>query len=319
MKNLINVVTSGYFTYSFIFNFNEFNIYLFYAYLFLDTLYFILLENNSNKLRNDIIIHHINSIVMSTCKLYLFYYYNVPLGFNLFLLQETTTFLICINKYFDDVNIKKYSSNLLNITWIPLRFIIPIYCIFYNYSYNYLDNISFKLFIISACVFLFLNVKWTLMKYEVIQNNQHYSSLLLLLPIIHINQDVTIFTYTFLLSFFSFLYNVTKEKITLILDTSMVTLYPIQLYCKFNLYIHAVIFIILSSIKHIISKSELHSIIAIIYYIQLTKSNLQFLIFNSINIIICYTIRHFTRITFFWHLSSYILITSIFYLQDKLN
>ena len=142
MKKLINVVTSGYFTYSFIFNFNEFNIYLFYAYLFLDTLYFILLENNSNKLRNDIIIHHINSIVMSTCKLYLFYYYNVPLGFNLFLLQEVTTFLLCINKYFNDVNIKKYSSNLLKITWIPLRFIIPILSILITRNNKKKNNVN---------------------------------------------------------------------------------------------------------------------------------------------------------------------------------
>lgn len=157
------------------------------------------------------------------------------------------------------------------------------------------------------------------MKYRFIQNNRHYSSLLLLLPIIHINQDITIFTCTFLLSFFSFLYNITQEKIALTFDTSMVALYPIQLYCNLNAYIYVTIFFILSSIKYLINKSELHSIITIIFYIQLTKSNLRVFIFNTVIIILCYTIRHFTRITFFWHLSCYILISSVFYLQDKLN
>lgn len=317
MKDLINVITSSYFTYAFIFNFNEFNMYLFYIYLLFDTSYFILYEKQ-NKLKYDIILHHFNCIIMNTTKLCLYYYYNIPLGFNLFLLQEITTLLVCSKKYFNNIHIKKYSNILLQIVWIPTRLIIPTYCIFYNYYYNYLNTIYFKLQIISACFFLLLNIKWTLITSNLIKNNYHYSSILLLLPIIHINQDITVFTYTFLLSLFSFLYNITSQKITLIIDTSMVGIYPIQLYLKLNIYITITIFLFLSVFKYFVKQSELHSVFGCIFYICLTHSNLKILIFNSILISLCYTIRHFTRITFFWHLSSYILITSIFYLQDKI-
>ena len=63
MKDFINFIFSLYFTINFINNFNKNILIQFSIYLFMDNIYFIFYEKE-NKLKNDIIIHHTNCLLL---------------------------------------------------------------------------------------------------------------------------------------------------------------------------------------------------------------------------------------------------------------
>ena len=104
MKQIINCLFAFYFSYNFIFHLNNNILYNFIYYLLFDTLYFIFFEKE-NKIKNDIILHHLNGIGIIYSYLNLNSIYNVNLNYydKLFSLQELTTLIVtfkncCSNK-----------------------------------------------------------------------------------------------------------------------------------------------------------------------------------------------------------------------------
>ena len=116
----------------------------------------------------------------------------------LFALQEITTLIISLKGIYNDDEIKKFLNYILYILWIPIRILLPYYCIYNYYNYNYIENIYFKIASITGCVFFLLNIKWTLLflKCKVINY-----SLLLLLPILSIKNIFNLFLLTSLFGF----------------------------------------------------------------------------------------------------------------------
>ena len=148
MKKILNLISAFYFSYSFIFNFNKKIILHFIYYLFFDIWYFILFDKN-NIIKNDLIIHHINGIIGMYSNLILSYnklINNDGMKINqLFALQEITTLIISLKGIYNDDEIKKFLNYILYILWIPIRILLPYYCIYNYYNYNYIENIYFKI------------------------------------------------------------------------------------------------------------------------------------------------------------------------------
>ena len=126
MKQIINCLFAFYFSYNFIFHLNNNILYNFIYYLLFDTLYFIFYEKE-NKIKNDIILHHVNGIGIIYSYLNLNNIYNINLNHydKLFSLQEITTLIVTLKNCCSNKMLIKYLNNLLTIAWIPLRIIIP--------------------------------------------------------------------------------------------------------------------------------------------------------------------------------------------------
>lgn len=312
IKNLFSLIASIIFSYLFIFNFNENTIYLFIIYIFFDTIYLIYYEK-TNKLKNDLILHHINCKIFCSTRIILNNYFNLPIKFDIFNLQELTTILICFKKITNNTNIIYYINVLLKIFWIPLRIILPLYSIFSNYNndYKYLNIIYFKIHLICACIFFILNCKWTLQTFKLIKNNNHYSSIILLCPLLIMANNVSFFYQTFFISLLSFLYNSTYNYNILCLDTSMVACYSIYISFQCNCYWLISIFSGLSLLKHKYIHSELHSFITVISINYKLKDNLLLLFFNNLFCLFGFLIRYYYNNTYIWHLSNATTISSI--------
>ena len=101
MKKLINLLSATYFSYNFIFNFNSMYsqsiLIQFIIYLIFDTFYIIKYDYN-NKIRNDLVLHHINTICLSSSLYILCNNYNYTIQYYdiLFSLQEFTTLIITL-------------------------------------------------------------------------------------------------------------------------------------------------------------------------------------------------------------------------------
>lgn len=306
MKKILNFLTAFYFSYNFIFNYNKKILIHFLYYLIFDISYFIFMDRN-NLLKNDLIIHHINGIICIYSNLILsknqLINYDVIKIDKLFVLQEITTLIISLKTLFKNYIIKKYINDILNILWIPFRIILPYYCIFNYCNNNYSENIYFKIKILTCCIFFLLNIKWTLLFLKIIKQNNHYSSLLLLTPILSLKKDIIIINLILLTSLFSFIYNMKKNRLTISLDTSFMSILCLKLGYNLNLNNLLIILIISIINKYYFTKSEIHSMLFICTFIHRFSVNKYIYCFSLISILISYLIRHFTRIPFFWHLS----------------
>lgn len=304
IKDLVSLGASVYFSYILNFNLDQQAVYLFQYYFICDLLYLIYFEK-TNRLKNDLIIHHINSIVFCSLKIILENNYNIPIIWDIFNLQELTTILICFKKI---VNYNKINDYLIKLTWIPLRVICPFYSIYYHYTYNYLDIIYYKMLLTSGCVFFILNLKWTFLFGKIIENNDNYSSLFLLFPILFSHEDINFFMLTLLLTTISFFYNITKNRLLLVFDTSIVCCYSLYISYKVPLYILTFIFIGLSVNKYYNKNSELHSLITFSAINYKLKNNYYLLIFNNLLISTNFAIRYLTKETYLWHISNCIVV-----------
>ena len=283
-----------------------------------DTLYFIFYEKE-NKIKNDIILHHVNSICIIYSYLNLNNIYNINLNYydKLFSLQEITTLIVTFKNCCSNNLLIKYLNNLLTIIWIPLRLILPYTLIILTYQYNYVDNIYFRLKVFSASLFLLLNIKWTFLFLKICDNNNHYSSLLLLIPIIFLNNDITLLNFSILTSIFSMIYNLKKHRLTISFDTTMISICSLKLSYNLNNYILLLLSPFLFSIKYYFPKSELHSIIFITSISYKLFYHKLYGLFNILNILFSYLYRHYTKIKFLWHLSCSLLVISILYIDNK--
>lgn len=319
MKKIINFIFACYFSYNFIFYFNKKILIHFIFYLIFD-LFFIIFFDNKNNLKNDLILHHINGIFLCYSTLILSYNYNINLVFydKLYSIQEITTIIITFkNLINNDNNLKKYINILLNILWIPLRIIIPYISIILTFL-SYKNNLYFRLKIFFSLIFLFLNVKWTLQFLKYIENNYHFSSLFLLVPIIFIKNEQILFNNIILLSLFSYIYNLKKNIYTLSLDISNISIFCLNLSLQLNIYILFIAGLILFILKINYKKNEIHSLIIILSIIISLINYPKILIFNIIIIFLSYLYRHYTKITFLWHLSCAFCMLCIMYKNNKL-
>ena len=326
MKNILNLLITIYFTINFIINFNHDLLNQFYYYLLLDIIY-ILLYEKENELKFDIIIHHISGIFiilgLNNSKLNNF--------FQIFTMQEFTTILAISKKICKNVEINKIINNLLFIIWIPLRILLPYYIINYSYIYYY-NNKLFIFNIFFSCILYLLNIKWTLLYLFKIKND-HYSYILLFIPIIFMKKDIILFNLFLLQSIISLIYNhinnnnlslELKNKIReiknllLSFDTTIFTLIIIKLNC--NLELKELIIICISTFyfKYIYNINELHSFYIITILINKLKNNILLLLLNSIFLSTTFILRHYTRKTFLWNLSCLCGLLTELYINDKL-
>ena len=319
MKNIINFIFSLYFTFNFINNFNQNILIQFSIYLFIDNIYFIFYEKE-NKLKYDIIIHHTNCLLLIYSTIELINYDN-HIKYNnlyiLFSLQEITTIIISLKNIVKN-EYKKYTNLVLQIIWIPLRIILPFTIVIYSYMINNENNIYFRLKIFSQCILLLLNTKWTLIFLKIIKSTNHYSSMLLLIPIIFMEKDNIIFHILLFLSLNSFLYNNDKKIELLALDTSFISIISLKFGFDLDIYKLICAFIVSFVIKYNYIESELHSILLFICIFKKSINNLPIFFVNALFIIITFFIRHYTKKTFLWHLSSLFIIISGLYLDNKL-
>ena len=305
MKKILNFISAFYFSYSFIYNFNNKILIHFIYYLIFDISYFIFCDSN-NILKNDIIIHHINGLICVYSNL-LLYKNNISekviILDKTFALQEITTLIISLKLIINNLSIKKYLNYILSIIWIPLRIILPYYCIYNYYESTYLDNIYFKIKIITTSIFLLLNIKWALLSLKIIDNSNHYSSLLLLLPILSIKKNIIIFNLILLTSLFSFIYNMKKNRLTISLDTSFMSILCLKLGYNLNLNYLFLILIILFTTKYYFTKSEIYSLLLIFTFIHKFSINPRIYYYCLFSVLFSYLYRHFKKVPFLWHLS----------------
>ena len=296
MKNFINFIFSLYFTFNFINNFNQYTLIHFFVYLLMDNIYFIFYEKE-NKLKNDIIVHHTNCLLLiySTIKLNNYINHNQYNNLDiLFSLQEITTIIISLKKIVKN-EYKKYIHIILQIIWVPLRIILPFTIVIYSYMTNNENNIYFRLKIFSQCILLLLNTKWTFIFLKIIKSTNHYSSMLLLIPIIFMEKDNTIFHLLLFLSINSFLYNNHKIIELLALDTSFISVIVLKLGFDLDIYKLSCAFIVLFLIKYNYIHSELHSLLLLICAFKKSINNLQIFLINALFIIITFILRHQTK------------------------
>ena len=318
MKIFINFIFSLYFTFNFINNFNQNILIQFSIYLFIDNIYFIFYEKE-NKLKNDIIVHHTNSLLLiySTIKLNNYINHNQYNYLDiLFSLQEITTIIISLKNLVKN-EYKKYIQFILQIIWVPLRIILPFIIITYLYINNE-TNIYFRIKIFSSCILLLLNIKWTLLFVKIIKNANHYSSMLLLIPIIFMEKNILIFQILLFLSINSFLYNNHQIIQLLALDTSFISVISLKFGFNLDIYKLGCAFIILFLIKYNNNESELHSILLFICAFKKSINNLEIFFINALFIILTFVIRHQTKNKFLWHLSCLFTLLSGLYLDNKL-
>ena len=322
MKKIINLLFASYFSYNFIFNFNYITnqsiLIQFIFYLIFDTFYIIKYDYD-NKIRNDLILHHINTTCLSSSLYILCSNYNYSIKYYdiLFSLQEFTTVIITLKNLLEKKSIKKYLNYLLNIIWIPLRLVLPYYSLIYTYL-DYQNNIYFRLKILCATMSLLINLKWTFDFLKLNRNNKHFSSMILITPILFLKNDIILFNNLVLLSIFSYIYNIHKNIYTLALDTSFMTIICLKLCFNMNILYLVMFSILLFLIKIIVPKSEIHSLILIISYFKALIYNKYLLYFNLINIPCTYLHRHFTKITLLWHIGCALIILSVMFKNEQL-
>lgn len=315
MKKILNVLTALYFLYNFLFNFNEKTLIYFFYYLIFDISYFIIIDRN-NKLRNDLIIHHINGLICVYSNLVLYkkkLNYGIVNFDRLFGLQELSTLVTSLKILVNDEDIKNKLNFILKIIWIPVRIIIPYFSIYYLYNYYYIDDIYFKIKIMSACAFLLLNIKWTLLFLKIIDESNHFSSLLLLTPIILMKKDLVLLNLILFTALSSLIYNIKKSRLTISLDTSLLTTLSLKFGYNLDISILLPISIIFFLIKYNIRQSELHSFVLIMTFVKKYSLYPSLYYLNLINVLVGYLIRHFTRIPLIWHLNISIMIISGMY------
>lgn len=318
MKQIINCLFAFYFSYNFIFHLNNNILYNFIYYLLFDTLYFIFYEKE-NKIKNDIILHHVNGIGIIYSYLNLNNIYNIDLNHydKLFSLQEITTLIVTLKNCCSNKMLIKYLNNLLTIAWIPLRIIIPYLIIILTYQNEYVDSIYFRLKVFTSSVFLMINIKWTFLFLKILDNNKHFSSILLLTPIIFLDNDIILLHFCLFMSISSYIYNIKKNKLTICFDSTMISLCSLKLSYNID-YIYLLLFVpFLISVKYIFPKSELHSLIFICSIGHKLFQNKLYGLLNLLCIFFSYLYRHYTKITFLWHLSCSLLVISIFHMDNK--
>lgn len=318
MKQIINFLFAFYFSYNFIFHLNNNILFNFIYYVLFDTLYFIFYEKE-NKIKNDIILHHLNSVCIIYSYLNLNNIFNINLSYfdKLFSLQEITTLIITFKNCCTNKLLIKHLNNLLTIIWIPIRLILPYILIILTYQNHYVDNIYFRIKVFSACVFLLLNIKWTFLFLKINDNNNHYSSFILLIPIIFLKQNINYLHYSLLMSVSSLIYNIKKNKYTICLDSTMISLSCLKLCYDIDNYILLLFMPFLFSIKYFFNKSELHSMILILTFSHKLLKHKYYGLFNFLNVLLSYLYRHFKKITFLWHLSCSLLIITVLYIDNK--
>lgn len=318
MKQIINCLFAFYFSYNFIFHLNNNILYNFIYYLLFDTVYFIFYEKE-NKIKNDIILHHVNGIGIIYSYLNLNNIYNIDLNHydKLFSLQEITTLIVTLKNCCSNKMLIKYLNNLLTIAWIPLRIIIPYLIIILTYQNEYVDSIYFRLKVFTSSVFLMINIKWTFLFLKILDNNKHFSSILLLTPIIFLDNDIILLHFCLFMSISSYIYNIKKNKLTICFDSTMISLCSLKLSYNID-YIYLLLFVpFLISVKYIFPKSELHSLIFICSIGHKLFQNKLYGLLNLLCIFFSYLYRHYTKITFLWHLSCSLLVISIFHMDNK--
>ena len=318
MKQIINCLFAFYFSYNFIFHLNNNILYNFIYYLLFDTVYFIFYEKE-NKIKNDIILHHVNGIGIIYSYLNLNNIYNIDLNHydKLFSLQEITTLIVTLKNCCSNKMLIKYLNNLLIIAWIPLRIIIPYLIIILTYQNEYVDSIYFRLKVFTSSVFLMINIKWTFLFLKILDNNKHFSSILLLTPIIFLDNDIILLHFCLFMSISSYIYNIKKNKLTICFDSTMISLCSLKLSYNID-YIYLLLFVpFLISVKYIFPKSELHSLIFICSIGHKLFQNKLYGLLNLLCIFFSYLYRHYTKITFLWHLSCSLLVISIFHMDNK--
>ena len=318
MKQIINCLFAFYFSYNFIFHLNNNILYNFIYYLLFDTLYFIFFEKE-NKIKNDIILHHLNGIGIIYSYLNLNTMYNINLNYydKLFSLQEITTLIVTSKKCCSNKLLIEYLNNLLTIAWIPLRIILPYLIIILTYQNEYIDSIYFRLKVFTSSIFLMINIKWTLLFLKILDNNKHFSSILLLTPIIFLDNDIILLHFCLFMSISSYIYNLKKHKLTICFDSTMVSLSSLKLAYNID-YLYLLLFVpFLVSLKYIFPKSELHSLIFICSICHKLIQNKLYALLNILNILFSYLFRHYTKITFLWHLSCSLLVISILHMDNK--
>ena len=318
MKQIINCLFAFYFSYNFIFHLNNNILYNFIYYLLFDTVYFIFYEKE-NKIKNDIILHHVNGIGIIYSYLNLNNIYNINLNHydKLFSLQEITTLIVTLKNCSSDKLLIKYLNNLLTIIWIPLRIIIPYLIIILTYQNEYVDSIYFRLKVFTSSIFLMINIKWTFLFLKILDNNKHFSSILLLTPIIFLDNDIILLHFCLFMSISSYIYNIKKHKLTICFDSTMISLCSLKLSYNID-YIYLLLFVpFLISVKYIFPKSELHSLIFICSIGHKLFQNKLYGLLNLLCIFFSYLYRHYTKITFLWHLSCSLLVISILHMDNK--
>ena len=318
MKQIINCLFAFYFSYNFIFHLNNNILYNFIYYLLFDTVYFIFYEKE-NKIKNDIILHHMNGIGIIYSYLNLNNIYNIDLNHydKLFSLQEITTLIVTLKNCCSNKMLIKYLNNLLTIIWIPLRIIIPYLIIILTYQNEYVDSIYFRLKVFTSSVFLMINIKWTFLFLKILDNNKHFSSILLLTPIIFLDNDIILLHFCLFMSISSYIYNIKKHKLTICFDSTMISLCSLKLSYNID-YIYLLLFVpFLISVKYIFPKSELHSLIFICSIGHKLFQNKLYGLINLLCIFFSYLYRHYTKITFLWHLSCSLLVISILHMDNK--
>jgi len=122
----------------------------------------------------------------------------------------------------------------------------------------------------------------------------------------------------FLLSIFSYIYNIHKNKYTCALDTSFVATLCLKLTYNMNILNLIISFIILFILKINIPKSEVHSIVLLFSYFKCLINNKYLLFFNILNIIGTFFYRHITKITLPWHICCVIIVLTGMHVNDKL-
>ena len=316
LRDIFGLITSIYLFSDFVFDINpKITMYKMSIYLVID-IFDILFIRPYFRYKYDILIHHLN--ILSLC------YCVNNLGYSnydkYFVIQEFTTIIIFLKNLIKYDSINNILSNILKISWIPIRLIIPLIPIYYKYTLSETNNIYFKVLMYNVIISYLLNIKWTLDFSRSYNNTYHFSSLFLFNFIFFMKKNNFWFITGFILTCISFIHHSLKNRITKSLDASLITFINFKMIND-NISILKNIscgFIGLI-IKYIYPNSELHSIIYTFTIIKCLIYSNYFYLLNLLTLGFGFYMFKIKNNATIWHLSNSIAIINYMYINDLIE
>ena len=268
------------------------------------------------KYKYDILIHHFNIILLLQVNSFLIEsYYD-----KYFTLQEFTTILIFSRNLIENDRWKKLMNNILKISWIPIRLIIPLLTIYNKYKVQEENSISLKIICYCFMISYLLNIKWTLDFSKFYNDTYHFSSLFLFNFIFLMEKNIYWFTTGFIMTCVSFIHHSLKNRVTKSIDASIITFINIKMINEnVTLFKNILGGFLGFVIKYIFPKSEIHSIIyGITIFKCLLNSNYLYLL-NILTLGFGFYMFKIKNNTTIWHLSNSLAIINYMYINDLIE
>ncbi len=316
IRDLFGLASSFYILSDFIYNINPKTTALkMVSYLIID-ICDILFIRPSFKYKYDILIHHFNIILLLYADSFLIEsYYD-----KYFTIQEFTTVIIFARNLINNDYWKKLMNNILKISWIPIRLIIPLFTIYNKYITQTENSLSLK--IISYCFLIsyLLNIKWSLDFSKFYNNTYHFSSIFIFNFIFFMEKNIYWFTTGFIMTCVSFIHHSLKNRITKSMDASLITFINFKMINENltlfkNLFIGVIGFII----KYLFPNSEIHSIIFGITIFKCVLNSNYLYFFNIITLGFGFYMFKIKNNTTIWHLSNSLAIINYMYINDLIE